>query len=150
VRLDALAARAGALLERPGLPQAARAEAERAVAAHDEATAGLRATLSAGDVDRLAPLVEEAGAALSRAGAAAGDEPAPDDPFAGLCAADPAHGPAVAEAALDGHDEPAEVCAACAEAAAAGRPPRPRLVPIGGRPAPFTEIDSGSPREPGA
>jgi hypothetical protein len=89
--------------------------------------------------------VEEAGAALSRAGAAAGDEPAPDDPFAGLCAADPAHGPAVARAPLDGCDEPAEVCASCAEAAAAGRPPRPRLVPIGGRPAPYTEIDAGSP-----
>jgi hypothetical protein len=89
--------------------------------------------------------VRDAAAALSRAGAAAGDEPAADDPFAGLCAVDPAHGPAVAEARIDGRDEPAEVCAACADEAAAGRPPRPRLVPIGGRPAPFTEIDIDPP-----
>ncbi len=94
------------------------------------------------DVERVAPGVRDAAAALSRAGAAAGDERAADDPFAGLCAADPAHGPAVAEARIDGRAEPAEVCAACAEEAAAGRPPRPRLVPIGGRPAPFTEIDT--------
>jgi hypothetical protein len=143
VRLDAVAARAVALLERPGLPPAARAEAERAVAAHDEAAAGLRAARSAADVDRVAPAQREAAAALARAGAAAGDEPAGDDPFAGLCAADPAHGPSTAEAALEGEAEPAEVCAACAEEAAAGRPPRPRLVTIGGRPAPFTEIDAG-------
>ena len=148
VRLDALAARAGALLERPGLPAAARAQAERAVAAHDEAAAGLRGARSAADVNRLAPAEREAAAALSRAAAAAGDEPPGDDPFAGLCAADPAHGPAVAEARIEGGEEPVAVCAACADEAAAGRPPRPRLVPIGGRPAPFTQVNAEPPDTP--
>jgi hypothetical protein len=145
VRLDAVAARAGALLGRPELPAAARAEAERAMAAHDEAAAGLRAARSVADVERVAPGIRDAATALSRAGAAAGDKQAADDPFSGLCAADPAHGPAVAEAHIDGRAEPAEVCAVCADDAAAGRPLRPRLVPIGGRPAPFTEIDIDPP-----
>jgi hypothetical protein len=141
VRLDALAARADALMARPDLPPAARADAERAVAARHQAAAALPAARSAGDVARLEPLLAEAVAAVNRACAAVGDDSPADDPFAGLCAADPAHGPAVAEAPIDGRREPAGVCAACAEAAAAGRPARQRLVPIGGRPAPYTEID---------
>ncbi|HSJ72800.1 MAG TPA: hypothetical protein VK904_00665, partial [Miltoncostaeaceae bacterium] len=85
---------------------------------------------------------------LSRACEAVGDTLPARDPFAGLCAADPAHGPAVAEARIDGRADPAEVCAACAEQSAAGRPPRPRLIPIGGRPVPYTEIHADRPDEP--
>ena len=148
VRLDAVAARGGALMERPDLPPAARADAEGAVAAHDAAAAELQAVSRAEDVERIAPRIDEAIAALSRACAAVG-EPAPDhDPFAGLCAADPAHGPAVAEARIDGQAEPAEVCAACADQAAAGSPLRPRLIPIGGRPAPYTEVHPDRPEGP--
>jgi hypothetical protein len=141
VRLDAVAARTGALMSRLDLPPSARAEAERAMAAHDEAAAQLRAARVAADVERATPKVRDAVAALSRAGAAVGEPSTADDLFAGLCAADPAHGPAVAEARIDGRADPAEVCAACADQAAAGRPPRPRLVPIGGRPAPYTDVD---------
>jgi hypothetical protein len=121
------------------LPPDARADAERAVAAHDEAAAGLRTARRAEDVERVAPRIDDATAALSRACAAVGEPPPGDDPFAGLCAADPAHGPAVAEARIDGLDDPVAVCAACAEQSAAGRAPRPRLIPLGGRPAPYTE-----------
>ena len=141
VRLDAVEARAGALMSRLDLPPSARDEAERAMAAHDEAAAELRAARKPADVERAAPKVREAVAALSRAGAAVGEQSTAEDLFAGLCAADPAHGPAVAEARIDGRPETAEVCAACAEQAAAGHPPRPRLVPIGGRPAPYTDVD---------
>jgi hypothetical protein len=145
VRLDAVAARAGALMARLDLPPAARADAERALAAHHEVAAGLQAARGAEDVARLEPRLTEAVAALSRACAAVGDDSAAGDPFAGLCAADPAHGPAVAEAPIDDRPEPVGVCAACAEAAAAGRRLRARLVPIGGLPAPYTEIDSERP-----
>jgi hypothetical protein len=139
VRLDAVGARAGVLMSRLDLPPDARADAERAIAAHDEAAAGLRAARRAEDVERIVPRIDDATAALSRACAAVGEPPPSDDPFAGLCAVDPAHGPAVAEARIDGLDDTVAVCAACAEQSAAGRPPRPRLIPIGGRPAPYTE-----------
>ena len=148
VRLDAIAARAGALMGRLDLPPSARADAERATAAHDAAAAELRGVRRAEDVERIAPRIDEALAALSRACAAVGEPPPDRDPFAGLCAADPAHGPAVAEARIDGQADPAEVCAACAEQSAAGRPPRPRLIPIGGRPAPYTEVHFDRPDEP--
>jgi hypothetical protein len=147
VRLDAVSAHAVALMGRRDLSPSVRAEAERAVDAHDRAAIELQAARSAEDVARAEPRVREAVAALSRARVAAGEEGPGGDPFAGLCAADPAHGPAVAEARVDGRAEPAEVCATCAEEAAAGRPPRPRLVPIGGRPAPFTEIDIDPPSD---
>jgi len=148
VRLDAVGARAGALMSRLDLPPSARADAERAIAARNEAAAGLRRIRRAEDVERIAPRIDEALAALSRACAAVGEPPPGDDPFAGLCAADPAHGPAVAEARIDGRSDPAEVCAACAEQSAAGRPPRPRLIPIGGRPAPYTEAHPDRADEP--
>ncbi len=147
VRLDAVEARAGALMSRLDLPPEARADAERAIALHHEAAAGLRGVRRADDVARLGPSIDEATAALARACAAVGEPPPDDDPFAGLCAADPAHGPAVAEARLDGDPDPAEVCAACAEQSAAGHPPRARLIPIGGRPAPYTEVHPGRPEE---
>ncbi len=147
VRLDAASARAAALQERPDLPPAARAEVERAAAARDAAADDLQRARSVADVDAVAPRVREALDDLARAAAAVGQDQPADDPFAGLCAADPAHGPAVAEAALEGAGEPARVCAACAERAEAGDPPRPRLVPVGGRPVPFTDIgeDAGRP-----
>ena len=145
VRLDAAAARAGHVLARPDLRPAARAEAQRAMTDHDEAAESLKGARSVAVVEAVAPGVRRALAAASRAEAAAGEEPHPDDPFEGLCAADPAHGPAVAEAVLEGGEVPVGVCARCAEEAAEGRPPRRRLVPIGGRPAPFTEIDAEGP-----
>ena len=115
---------------------------------HDEAAESLKGARTVADVEAAAPGVRSALAAASRAEAAAGEEPHPDDPFEGLCAADPAHGPAVAEAVLEGGEVPVGVCASCAEQAAEGRPPQRRLVPIGGRPAPFTEIDAEGPEEP--
>jgi hypothetical protein len=148
VRLDAVGARAGAVMSRLDLPPGARADAELAIAAHDEAAAGLRGARRPEDVERVVPRIDEAFAALSRACAAVGEPPPEDDPFAGLCAADPAHGPSVAEARIDGRADPAEVCAACAEQSAAGRPPRARLIPIGGRPAPYTEVHPDRPDEP--
>jgi hypothetical protein len=147
VRLDAAAARAEHLLARLDLRPSARSEAERAMTDHDDAVERLKGARTVADVEAVEPGVRGSLAAASRAEAAAGEEPHPDDPFEGLCAADPAHGPAVAEAVLEGGQVPVAVCASCAEQAAAGHPPRRRLVPIGGRPAPFTEIDLEGPEE---
>jgi len=140
VRLDAAGARAAALDDRPGLTPAARAELARAVASHAQAATALREARSIGDVARADGVVSEALGALARAGDAIGADQPAGDAFAGLCGADPAHGPATATAEIDAGGDPVAVCDACHEEAEAGRPPRRRLVPIGGRPAPFTEI----------
>lgn len=142
VRLDAASARAAALAGRDDLPAAARADLQRAIDARDAAAAALQGARSPADVDGASERIAHALADLSRAAASVGEDQPADDPFAGLCGADPAHGPAVGEGPLEGLDGPAPLCADCAARAADGAPPRPRLVPVAGRPAVFSATAS--------
>jgi hypothetical protein len=149
VRLDAVGARAEALSENRALTPAARADVERARAAHAQVAAALRDARSVADVERVAPEVHAALAALARAGASVGEDQPADDPFAGLCGVDPAHGPAAEVAETADPGDAVAVCAGCRDEAAAGRPPHRRLIPVGGRPVPFTEVDHGPVDGPG-
>jgi hypothetical protein len=93
-------------------------------------------------VARLAPRVVAGLDAVGAAGREAGEAWADDlraDPFAGLCAADPAHGPPDGEGPLvpGGADVP--LCGRCLELVRRGEPAPLRMVPADGRPVPFTE-----------
>jgi hypothetical protein len=80
--------------------------------------------------------------ALDAAGRDAGEDWADevgDDPFAGLCAADPAHGPPDGEGPLAPGGADVPLCARCLELVRRGEPAPLRMVPADGRPVPFTE-----------
>jgi len=134
VRLDALRARAGALAERTDLTGRVPALADRAVARCDEILTALQRTVEMERVDALDARVRAGLAALDEAAASVGEHQPADDPFAGLCANDPAHGPAADPQA------PLPLCAACREAARRGEAQGPRMVPVGGRAVPFSEV----------
>ena len=134
VRLDALRARAAALAERGDLPGEVPALARRAVARCDEILAALTRTIAIEEVDALDASVRAGLAALDEAAASVGEHQPAGDPFAGLCANDPAHGPAADP------DASLPLCADCREAARRGEAQGPRMVPVGGRPVPFSEV----------
>jgi hypothetical protein len=140
VYLDALRARASALARGGRLPKAARPRVESALGAYADAISALQQAGSVDEVARLAPRVRSGLDDLAAAGRAAGEPWASeDDPFAGLCGADPAHGPADGEAALEAGAAPVPLCARCREMAERGEPVPLRLVPVRGRPVPFRE-----------
>jgi hypothetical protein len=143
VCLDALRARATAFARRSELPGPARARTQAALAAYADAIAALREARRAEDVDALLPRLRTGLGEIAAAAEAVGERLPADDPFAGLCGVDPAHGPATELAATADRPDAIPVCASCRAAADDGRPAARRLVPAGGRPVPFSEIDPG-------
>jgi hypothetical protein len=134
VRLDALRARAAALAARADLPGRVPTLAGSALARCDEILAALQRTVAMEQVDALDARVRAGLAALDEAAASVGEHQPAGDPFAGLCANDPAHGPAADPGAA------LPLCIACREAARRGEAQGPRMVPVGGRPVPFSEV----------
>jgi hypothetical protein len=134
VRLDALRARAAALAERTDLPGRVPALARRAVARCDEVLAALPTAVAMEEVDAFDADVRAGLAALDGAAASVGEHQPAGDPFAGLCANDPAHGPAAEPEAF------LPLCDDCREAARRGEAQGPRMVPVAGRPVPFSEV----------
>ena len=134
VRLDALRARAAALAERTDLPGRVPAVARRAVARCDEILAALPTAVAMETVDAFDADVRAGLAALDGAAASVGEHQPAGDPFAGLCANDPAHGPAAEPDAF------LPLCDECREAARRGEAQGPRMVPVAGRPVPFSEV----------
>ena len=134
VRLDALRARAAALAARTDLPGRVPALAELALARCDEILAALQRALAMDQVDAIDARVRAGLEALDEAAASVGEHQPAGEPFAGLCANDPAHGPATDP------DASLPLCAACREAVRRGEAQGPRMVPVGGRPVPFSEV----------
>ena len=134
VRLDALRARAAVLADRTALPTGVRAPAGRALVRCDEILGALQRTIEMEQVGALDARVRAGLAALDEAAASVGEHQPADDPFAGLCANDPAHGPAADP------ETPLPLCAACREAARRGEAQGPRMVPVGGRAVPFSDV----------
>jgi hypothetical protein len=141
LRLDAVRARALDLRSRPGIPDAARPPLEEALSAADAALAELATAGSLGDVARAEEGLRRGERRVRAAAALAGEPLDPDALFDGLCAVDPAHGAARAEAMLADVEAPAPLCADCAAAARAGEPPLRRMIPVRGRPVPFDEAE---------
>lgn len=135
VYLDALRARALALARGERLPPADRAEVERALGTYAEALAAMQHARATAEVEALAPRVREGLEAVARI-----ERGPAGDPFAGLCAVDPAHGPATDRAITADDPDPVPVCALCREAADRGQPASPRRVPRAGRPVPHREV----------
>lgn len=138
VRLDALRARAVALARRDDLPPEARARVDAALGAYAEAVSGLQEVRRREALQEPERRLRDGLDAVAEAAAAVGEAQPADDPFAGLCGVDPAHGPATAQAPTAGHPEPVPVCGGCREAVDRGDLPAPRLIPVRGRPVPFT------------
>lgn len=132
--LDALRARATALMRRDDLPPPARESVGRALGTYAEAVTSLQEMRGVGQVDALAPSVHQGMDEIARAAESVGERMPSDDPFAGLCALDPAHGPRLAVAPL---------CEDCDEAAGRGEPPLPRMLAVDGRPVPFDAVSYG-------
>ena len=132
--LDALRARAMALMRRDDLPPRARDGVGRALGAYADAVTSLEEMRGMGQVDALAPEVHAGMDEIARAAGAVGESMPSDDPFAGLCALDPAHGPCA---------EGAPLCEECDEATGRGEPPLPRMLAIDGRPVPFEAVTYG-------
>jgi hypothetical protein len=143
VCLDALRARATSLARRSELPEPARARTLAALGAYADSISKLREASRAEEVDALVPRLRAGLDEIAAAAEAVGEELPADDPFAGLCGVDPAHGPATHVAATADRADAIPVCASCRAAADDGRPLARRLVPVGGRPVPFSEIDLG-------
>ena len=70
---------------------------------------------------------------IARAAETVGEEMPSDDPFAGLCAIDPIHGPASDD----------DLCPDCADAAERGEMPPPRMLAQDGRPVRFDAVTYG-------
>lgn len=129
VRLDALRARI-AILNRHDLPPLARRLVDHAVEDHVLIDAVLSRAASVDDVVELTPQIDDALVSIEQAASQIGVEMPANQPFAGLCSIDPAHGAADSTAA-------GSPCLTCALAIAAGNPPSPRRVTQAGRPVPF-------------
>jgi len=142
LRLDALGARAADLAAREPSDPALRELIACAEDAHERAREAIDAAGDAEAVRRALGGLEEGLAAVAAAARRMG-EPihSAEDPFAGLCALDPAHGPAIGQARAAGAPEPLPACAGCADAAARGERLARRLAPSirDGRPVPFAE-----------
>jgi hypothetical protein len=119
--VDAARARAGALGSRADLDDEARAKVDAALVHESDALARLRAADSTLDIELVLPPLRAALGELAAAGASAGLDLPADRPFDGLCAVDPAHGVAEAEA---------------------------RMIPTPNGPVPFDEMSSDPLREP--
>ncbi|MFN8121261.1 MAG: hypothetical protein U0237_02395 [Thermoleophilia bacterium] len=147
VCLDAVAARIGILDDGGELPPRAADLLAGARADHDEASAAVAGN-APDDHDRALLRVRRALERIQTAGDDLGKPMPMDNPFAGLCSVDPAHGPAFAVARLDGRPQPVPVCDACRARVDAGEIPKRRLIPVAGRPVPFDEADIRFPSLP--
>ncbi len=134
VCLDALRARAATLMRRDDLPPPARESVGRALGTYADAVTSLQETRGVAQVEAMAPEIRGGMDEIERAADAVGESMPGEDPFAGLCALDPAHGPC-----LPG----APVCGACDEAVGRGEPPLPRMLAEHGRPMPFDAVSYG-------
>ena len=132
--LDALRARATALMRRDDLPPPAREHVGRALGTYADALTSLQEMRGVGQVDALAPDVHAGMEEIARAADAVGADMPSEDPFAGLCALDPAHGPRL---------DAAPLCEKCDDAAGRGEPPLPRMLAVDGRPVPFDAVAYG-------
>lgn len=139
--LDATRERAGALGARPDLPDDARAQVDRALVDYANALAALRGADTVTRIEGVLPPTRSALASLADAASAVGERLPADEPFRGLCAVDPAHGPATAHAVVEGRGE-AEVCSACASVAADGEALVRRMLPTPVGPVPFDEMSA--------
>ena len=140
VHLDVLRARASALARGGRLPEGVRPRVQAALGTYADSIAALQQASSADEVALLGPSVAAGLDALSAAGREAGEPWASEaDPFAGLCGADPAHGPPEGEGPATAGGPSVPLCARCCEALERGDPVPLRMVPAEGRPVPFTE-----------
>lgn len=136
--LDALEAHAAALAHDPDAAPPSRRVAREVLAGHASTLAELHGMRAIGDGDAVAARIRAGFETLAAALPPGMDPPSADDPFAGLCRVDPAHGRAVAAAAVAGAGDDAGVCGACARiAAGTGAPLEPRLIPSGREAMPF-------------
>lgn len=133
VHLDALRARTGLLSRRPDLVAEARELLDEVVEQEILIDAVLARAAALDDVHGLWDEVNEAFLRIEEAGEIVGVPLPAHRPFAGLCALDPQHGPAVPDALIDGR----AVCAGCAESAAGGSRLPVRQVTENGRPVAF-------------
>lgn len=142
VHLDALRVRAAALARGGRLDEAGRRRVQSALATYADVVAELQQADSAATVEALGPRVARAVEALRGTARDAGEDWAQgygEDPFAGLCGADPVHGPATRQGPLVPGGTPVPLCADCAALAARGEAPPLRHVPVDGRPVPFSQ-----------
>jgi hypothetical protein len=142
VRLDAVGARLDVLAVLPDLHARADDRLDAATRVARRAQAELDRVSSVEEVPAVDALVSDALALLREAEETAG-QPAPADPFEGLCRADPAHGASTTEAPMrpDGITRPS--CQACREKADEGHPQTRRMVPSPWGPAPFDKAGVG-------
>ena len=129
---DALRARTMALARRPDLTAEARVHVEQALGVYAEAVSALPEMRRAEDVAGFAPRIRAALDDIATTAAAVTGEPRQDDPFAGLCGIDPAHGPAVVTPAGG-----RPLCEACRDAVAGGQTLEPRMLFEDGHAVPF-------------
>jgi hypothetical protein len=136
VRLDAIGARLDMLAVLPGDHARADDRLDAATRVARRAQAELDRVGAVEEIPAINALVDEAFALLRDAEGEAGVA-SPDDPFEGLCRADPAHGAALTEAPMrpDGALHPS--CTACRERADEGSPQLRRMVPSPRGPIPF-------------
>lgn len=142
VRLDAVAARLDALAGRERLGARADDRLDAATRIARRAQGELDQARSADDVPAAEALVNESLRLLMDAEREAG-VPTSDDPFAGLCLVDPAHGPATTTGVLDDSGEALRICAACSTHVVEGSPPTRRMIPVNGVAVPFDRPPTG-------
>lgn len=135
---DALRAHTMALARRADLTPDARAHVDQALGVYAEAVSSLPEMRRTEDIAAFAPRIRAALDDIASTTAAATGEPRRDDPFAGLCGIDPAHGPAVVTPAGG-----RPLCEACRDAAAGGETLTPRMLFEGGRAVPFDQATYG-------
>ena len=134
VRLDALRSRTATLAQRE-LPPDARRLVDDVVEQQVLINAVLSRAADVEDVTDVDAQVEDAFISIDQAAALIGEYMPSDAPFAGLCAIDPAHGPALGV----GHDGSPATCRDCALAHGRGERLDRRQVSRTGRPVPFDE-----------
>ncbi len=135
--LDALRAHATAVTHDGAAGARAHRAAEEVLALCSDTLAGLHEARTESDIVALVPRIRSGFDTLAAAQEPGRPSPCADDPFAGLCGVDPAHGRATTTAAVAGLDGTVPVCARCARRGDDETPLHPRMVPSGRRALPF-------------
>ena len=142
VWIDALRAQAMIVSTARHLTPPQRHDVDGVLALCSDTVTGVHTARTRDDVRSLEPRVRAGFAALA---AVRADEVGLHDPFAGLCATDPAHGRALPAAPEAGGGATPALCRDCRRRAEAGDIPPVRMIPMGSAVVPYTVLAAGDP-----
>lgn len=137
VWIDALRAQAMILANTTHLTPPQRHDVDAVLALCSDTITGVHTARTADDVRSLEPRIHDGFTTLAAVRGEGGD---PGDPFAGLCATDPAHGAALTAGSPGEAASAPALCRDCRRRSDRGDTPDARMVPLGPAVVPYTAL----------